>query len=599
MTPIAFASSRIAPTLLAAIPVLPLFAPWQLFPVTSFHQEWLAIAAGLLACLCAWPALFKAQHLAIPVIVWLPLALAVFILLQTLMLPGLIVQHAGMAVAYLLWAALLMAAVGLLQQQIGRARLSLWLAGGLLAAAVWAAARECAARPWNEEGIWGGTGQPNLYGDLLALGGVSLLYLRSRFGLRWWLFAALGLSIALGLSLSPSRSVWLYWLAVAVVAGRYQPSWLKPLAAGLGVYLLLQAVWTLELLPGPQITAAERVAEQTGGGSSPRWYIWTAALELFRRHPLLGHGFGEFDWAYYQAGYYIFELPTRMEHAHNIVLHFMVELGMLPVLALLGAVAFWLRGLLAKNANQPVSDAVSAESEPPDADMLAWMLMLAAVLTIHSLLEYPLWHAHFLGIAAWLLAIGERRFWHMPLTKPASALFGGLVSLALAVAVAHEWQYTRMELALLNAMAKQTPQREQALIDICQQIPDTAPLLKPYIPVAFTLTGHPENPAMREQLAVLAEAAARFTPTSSLVYRLALMQALTDDKVNARQTIDKALTAYPADAIKFTEELLRIQAHAGPRIDVLMARLLPVVNPQLQANLPAGLKAKVKQAISQ
>ncbi|MCQ8130894.1 Wzy polymerase domain-containing protein, partial [Methylomonas rivi] len=178
-------------------------------------------------------------------------------------------------------------------------------------------------------------------------------------------------------------------------------------------------------------------------------------------------------------------------------------------------------------------------------------------------------------------------------------LAGGLVSLALAAAVAHEWQYTRMELALLNAMAKQTPQSEQALIDICQQIPDTAPLLKPYIPVVFTLTGHPENPAMREQLLVLAEAAVRFTPTQSLVYRLALLQALNDDKANARQTIDKALAAYPSGAIAFAQELLRIQAYAGPRIDVLMARLLPVVNPQLQANLPAGLKAKVKQATSQ
>ncbi|MCQ8130944.1 hypothetical protein, partial [Methylomonas rivi] len=122
MTSVAFVSSRIALALLAAVPLLPLFAPWQLFPVTSFHLEWLAVAAGLLACLCAWPLLHSASRLAVPVIVWLPLALAGFILLQTLLLPHLVVQHAGLAIGYLLWAALLMVLAGLLQHSMGRRR---------------------------------------------------------------------------------------------------------------------------------------------------------------------------------------------------------------------------------------------------------------------------------------------------------------------------------------------------------------------------------------------------------------------------------------------------------------------------------------------
>jgi hypothetical protein len=215
------------------------------------------------------------------------------------------------------------------------------------------------------------------------------------------------------------------------------------------------------------------------------------------------------------------------------------------------------------------------------------------------LLEYPLWHTHFLGIAALLLAMGEQRHWHLPLNKVGAALAGGFISLALMVAVAHEWQYTRMELALLNAMSKQTMAREQALIEIGQQIPDTAPLLKPYIPVVFTLTGHPENPSMHWQLQVLAEAAVRFTPTQSLVYRLALMQALTDDKIGAQQTLDKAMAAYPGGTIQFAEELLRAQAFADRRIDVLMERLLPVVNAKLQADLPSGFRVIAKPVVSQ
>lgn len=582
--------------LLAALPVLPLFAPWQLFPITSFHQEWLAIAAGLLACLCALPLLRRSTILELPAIAWLPLALAGFILLQTLLLPQIVAQHAGFAVGYLLWAALLMALVGLLKQTIGRQRLAHWLAGGLLAAAVWATGREMAARLWAETGLWGGTGQPNHYGDLLALGGISLLYLRNAVPLRTGAFAAAGLWLALGLSLCPSRSVWLYWPALAAIAWRYRPNWLSPLAYGLAGYLLFQAIWSLDLLPGPDTTAAHRIVAESGG-TSARWHIWAVAWDLFLQRPLLGYGFGEFDWAYYQAGRFAAEQATRIEHAHNIVMHLLVELGLLPVLLLAGSVMVWQHGLLAANGNSTALDAANLDSDAPSDGMQAWILMLAAVLAIHSLLEYPLWHAHFLGIAAWLLAVGERRHWRIPLSKPGSALAGAAVSLALAVAIVHEWQYTRMELALMTALARQDLDSEQRLVDICQQIPDTAPLLLPYVPVVFTLTGHPENPAMREQLAVLSEAAVRFTPTQSLVYRLALLHALNDDKAKARQTIDKALAAFPGGAIDFAEELLRVQAYAGARIDVLMARLLPVVNPQLQANLPAGVKAKIKQAM--
>ncbi|OQW69376.1 MAG: hypothetical protein BVN35_19200 [Proteobacteria bacterium ST_bin11] len=591
-----FAALQPSFILLAALPLLPLFAPWQLFPVTSFHQEWLALAAGLLACLCAWPLLHKTPQLAVPVITLLPLALAGFILLQTLVLPQVIAQHAGLAIGYLVWAALLMVLVGLLQQTYGRQRLLNGLAGGLLASALWAACRELAARLWAEAGLWGGIGQPNHYGDLLALGGVSLLYLQDSLRLRQGLFLSAGFLVALGLSLSPSRSVWFYWLALAVIAWRYRRTWLKPMGFGLMAYLLLQGLWSMDVLPTPQLTAAERMLLQASG-ISPRWHIWRVAWDLFLQKPLLGHGFGEFDWAYYQAGRFIQEQATRIEHAHNIVMHLLVELGLLPVLLLSGAVIVWLRGVLASGDANSQLAATTAEGDDPSDSMRAWLLMLAAVLTIHSLLEYPLWHANFLGIAAWLLAIGERRFWLLPLSKPGAALAGGLVSLAFAVAVVHEWQYTRMEMALLGALAHQNVQHEQALIDICQQIPDTAPLLLPYVPVLFTLTGHPENPEMREQLIVLSEAAVRFTPTQSLVYRLALLQALNDDKVNARLTIDKALAAYPGGAINFAEEVLRSQAYAGARIDVLMARLLPVVNPLLQANLPAGVKARIKQAV--
>jgi len=579
-------STLAALALLAAMPVLPLFAPWQMYPVTSFHQEWLAMAAGLLAALCAWPLLRKVSVLAVPVIVWLPLVLAAVIVLQTLILPNVVDQHAGFAVAYLLWAALLMLLAGLLQQSLGLPRLAVWLAAGLLVAALWASGRELLARMLGEVGVWGGSGQPNHYANLLALGAASLLYLPTQIKPRRGLFIAAGLLVVLGLSLTPSRSVWLYWLALTLIAWRYQPDWLKPLGVGFVLYLLFQVVWTFDVFPAAQPTSAERLIQQASGAST-RWHIWRVAWNLFLQQPLSGHGFGQFDWAYFQAGDYLPELSTRIEHAHNIVMHLLVELGVLPTLLFLVALAVWLKPLLSR------SDEARA-----DGGVKAWLLMLVAVLALHSLLEYPLWYAHFLGIAALLLALGEQRRWHLPMTRWGAALAGGFVSIGLVIATLHEWQYARMELALIATMTQPTLQREQRMIEICQRLPVTAPLLTPYIPVVFVLTGHPENPQMREQMLILADSAVRFTPTGGLVYRLALLQALADDTASARATLDKAMAAFPAGTIAFAEELLRIQAYAGPRIDVLMAPLVPVVNAKLQADLPAGVRAKTKQPAS-
>ncbi len=44
------------------------------------------------------------------------------------------------------------------------------------------------------------------------------------------------------------------------------------------------------------------------------------------------------------------------------------------------------------------------------------MLCLLSVLFIHSMVEYPLWHANFLGVAAILLGMGSERGLHLRLS---------------------------------------------------------------------------------------------------------------------------------------------------------------------------------------
>jgi O-antigen ligase len=568
MAPRAWARASLS--LLAVLPIASLFAPWNLEPVPSFHQEWLAIMAGLLACVAALPLLWRAGRVQIPYTVSLPLALTAYLAVQAKLLPQVVTQHAQMAMLYLLWAAVLMVLVSALVRQLGRHRVSLWLAAGLALAAACAGLREFGCRLQGMSGTWGGVTQANNYGDLLALGGISVLYLRDAAKLSgpilWRLLAS---SIVLGLSLSPSRSVWLYWVALLLLSWRYQRAWLKALLMGFAGYVLLQGLWSQGLLPAQQ-TAVERLVQQVNG-APVRWHIWQVAWQLFTQSPWLGHGFGQFDWSYFQAGRHIPELASRMEHAHNLILHLLAELGLLPVLLLLVVMAGWLRQLIMPDAG------------PARKPLHVWLLMLVSVLGIHSLLEYPLWYAQFLGIAALVLALGDGRRWLIRLSRGGLTGAGTLLVLGVAVAGMYEWQYARMELALVGAIADPSQRRFDHLVDVCKQVPEKAPLLLPYVPVIFTFASNATDEQMRPELTSLADASFRFWPTKKLAYRQALMQGLNGREPEAGETLRLAMTAYPDWAAQFVAELGRLSSADQQKVAFLRNMAEPVTRAQFES----------------
>ncbi|MDP1772708.1 MAG: Wzy polymerase domain-containing protein [Methylobacter sp.] len=536
-------------TMLALLPVLPLFSPWHLMPVASFHSEWLAIILGLLAWLAAMPILLRVAGLQAPRMILLPLALMALISVQAQLLPQVISQHAQMAMLYLLWAALLMALIGLLAEQTSRARVGIWLASGLTAAAACGGLQEFAFRLNGVVGWWGGIAQANNYGDLLALGLASALYLLTVAKPVWRIYLlVLAAVIVFGLSLTPSRSVWLYWLVMMLIAWRWQRPQLRLLLPGMGLYLLLQILWSIEILPAQQ-TAAGRLYQEVGG-APVRLHIWNVAWHLFMQAPWLGQGFGQFDWAYFQAGQHIPDLVQRLEHAHNLVLHLLAELGILPVLLLLALLGLWLRQVVVELNGQGRNKTTDGSGA-----FLVWLLMLAAILGLHSLLEYPLWYAQFLGIAAMILALGDSRFWQIRLGKIGIWAVSGMLAMGIAVAAVHEWHYAKMERALYSFFDDTSPRKFSQLLTICQRANVQAPLLTPYIAVIFTLAGDSVNEKLRPDLTALVNASYQFLPVKELVYRQAEMQALSGSTEEARRTLRLALIAYPYWAEQFVDEL--------------------------------------------
>ena len=168
--------------------------------------------------------------------------------------------------------------------------------------------------------------------------------------------------------------------------------------------------------------------------SSSRFGIWANTLALIARHPWLGVGWGEFNFAWSLTPF-----PGRpvafFDHTHNILLQFLVELGVplgLLVLALLGRALWraWRAG---------------AQGEDRDrASALRAAFLIVLTMAVHSQFEYPLWYAYFLLPTAFAfgLCLGADG---RPAIAPtgSAALRAGAALLALGGCLAL-WDYHRV-----------------------------------------------------------------------------------------------------------------------------------------------------------
>ena len=131
-----------------------------------------------------------------------------------------------------------------------------------------------------------------------------------------------------------------------------------------------------------------------GDVSSSRFAIWSNTLQLIAMHPLAGVGFGEFNFAWTLTPF-----PDRpvqfFDHTHDIVLQFIVELGIPLGLLTLALLLFALRVAV----RRAVAD--RGDGAPVTRAALVMVLMVL----VHSLLEYPLWYSYFLFPAAFAFGL--------------------------------------------------------------------------------------------------------------------------------------------------------------------------------------------------
>jgi O-antigen ligase len=559
-------------SLLAAMWLLPFLYHSNKLPIVSYHSEWLAVLLGLLAVLAGLPVLFRG-NLHLPRIALLPLALAAFLTLQPLLLPEVVESSAQLGMAYLLWAALLMTLAYNLLRTVDLKTIIQPLAVALLLGAVFVSVVEFWLRFFvGAVDKWGGLGQAAAYTDYLSLGLASALYCWARPPKAGrWVSIVLAVCTALiiaGLSLSTSSAIWIYLLALMVLAGIGQAPDKKRLVVGLAgvvaLFVALQLICEMGGFPAKLHvqTAGERFFQEVHG-APVRWHLWQAAWQLFLQSPWLGQGFGQFDWGYFTLGHALPELPDRIDNAHNLILQLLAELGLLPVVMVLAGLGAWLAGFLKAK--------LSLEGW--------WLLALLAILGLHSLVEYPLWYSYFLGIAAVLLGLGEQKSYELQVNRAAKWGMGLAIPLLILLCVNHFNSYRRMEKLMEPLEYGGWIPSMPIFLEGMKSVGEHTPELTPYVAVVLTSIDKSKEGNIDTML-ILGDTAMHFMPTSELVYRQALLLALAGKRDESTALMRQSLNAYPLGAAGFVKDLLA----SSPEVQQKAAFLVEMVKVEPQGH---------------
>lgn len=576
--------------------------PFHSSPIPSFYQEWDAAILGLLAMpLLATRCYWKQPE--IPRIVLLPIGLSLLVLLQFAVGKVTYLGEALLFTLYMLWAALLIMLGHRLREELGLPVLSTVLAVFLLIGAElnalagvlqhyrWHTFFETVVMDKMTPAVYGNIGQANQFADYITLGLVSLGLLHFRWRLRVWQVALLAAPLLFVLTLSGSRSAGLYLLCMAGMTFLWwrdktclplptscganftesSVSTSRSLAPLYGSLLLLLGFGLMHFvvqLPGlagffgssvsSGVTPGGRLISGMTGGGSIRLQLWHGAWLIFMQFPLLGAGFGQLAWQYFQLGPVLHNINSDTNnvniYAHNLVLQVAAEMGLAGLFILLGALLLWLR-----------------QAHAVQRTIYHWWgYSLLAVLAIHSMLEYPLWYTEFLGVAALTLGIFDSTIYR-PKLNGAGRLSVVAILLLGAVSLQQIWQSYR-EVERLNNSAPSVfatdgyyskpmfLRRIHAKLVALHERGGQTLLLQPYIEGFLGEVGWDHI----ADKGALNERAMRYTPSSTAVYRQALLLARFGRQAEARAQMERAIWAYPED---FPIAIGELRALAGTDTD--------------------------------
>lgn len=495
-------------------------------PLTAFDQEWWSAMLGLFALTLLTAREFWKQP-EIPRITQLPIALIAVVILQLALRKVAYFDQALLYAMYFLFAGLLMVLGARLRDSFGLTRLAQVLAAFLLIGASLNAAIGVVQHfHWHTPldsmiigkvslHLYGNIAQHNHFANYIAMGLISLGLLFQQGKLKAVYVALLAVLLLFVMTLSGSRSSWLYLLMMSGLAWWWarkdeamRPLLIYSVALIAGFGLMHLAVQLPFLAGTNDINTLGRMYRELlsndAGQSSTVWmkfYMWHEAVLMLIQSPWLGVGFGQFAWHHFQLlpelrANYMFGLYNN---AHNLVFQLAAEAGLAGLLALFGSLGIWFYGL--RRASQSAAH--------------WWGYALLGVLAIHSMLEYPLWYTYFIAIAAILLGALDETRYRLELRNAGRLLLSLilLMSLLSLIQLRISYQLLKDTLAINPAsgnVAESSQRIREGMVAVHER-----PLLSPYAEIYILARTDVDADHLKEKLAVSSNVM-RFSPTGGI-----------------------------------------------------------------------------------
>ena len=537
------------------------------YPLTTFDQEWWAVVLGLFAMTALLTRDYWEEP-RIPRIVLLPVALIGVVFVQLALGKIVYFEQALLYILYLLFAALLMLLGAWLRRSVGIGTLTLVLATFLLVGAELSAAigvlQHFGWHSWLDEvvvrkisvSIYGNVAQPNHFANYIALGLASLGLLYQQQKLKVGYVVLLAAPLLFVLTLSGSRSSWLYllmmvgmtwWCWRADRALRRLLGYAAAILLGFALMHLLVQLPFLAGADGDTNTVQRFVNSDTNG--SIRLYLWREAGLIFMQSPWVGVGFGQFAW-------YHFELLPVLQakkivgvynNAQSVIFQLAAEAGLAGLLALFATMGAWVFGLYRRFAASDQRNSKEDSASRSRANAAHWWGYVAVgVLTIHSLLEYPLWYAYFIGIFAFLLGMLDETHYRLEMRRVGRVSLSLILLLGLVTMVQLRVGYLQLKSTLaIQSASGASPENAKLTLDGLVGLRGSL-LLTPYAELFISSYTEISPPHIKEKL-VFNNAVMHYIPTAEVVYRQACLLAQDGQLDAAKKLFEQAVWSYPGN----------------------------------------------------
>ncbi|PJC04285.1 MAG: hypothetical protein CO069_04070, partial [Gallionellaceae bacterium CG_4_9_14_0_8_um_filter_60_335] len=297
-------------------------------------------------------------------------------------------------------------------------------------------------------------------------------------------------------------------------------------------YLLMHGLVQLPWLQGGSggsVTAAERLFGEAASGSI-RLHLWREAGLIFAQYPLFGAGFGQFAWQHLLLAAELHNpgVSGLYNNAHNIVFQLAAETGLAGLAVLFVTLGLWAWQAFVRRA----------QFTPEHW----WGYAVLAVLAIHSLLEYPLWYAYFIGIAAFLLGAFDETGHRLELRRMgrfsvAAILVLGVVLLWQGL---HSYRHLENASSARQAAASGIAAEKRAHDELLASL--DYPLFSSYGQLFIAGMMEPSEEKLAQKLSLNGHAL-RFIPTATLSYHQAWLLAWSEQPQAARNQLERSIWA--------------------------------------------------------